>query len=53
MDIVEVFEPLWSFFVKFCNVQMTLGGYTFSVGALFVWCVLASILICFVKGLAK
>lgn len=52
MDLISVLLPFWSFLEKFFAVSITLGGFTFSVGAFFMWCILATILICFVKGLA-
>lgn len=53
MDLLEVLQPFFDFFVKFCAVNITLGGFSFTVGALFIWCILACILIGFVKGLAR
>lgn len=53
MDLITVLKPFFDFFVRFCNVSITLGGYSFSVGALFMWCIIATILIGFVKGLAS
>lgn len=53
MDLIIVLKPFFDFFVTFCGTQITLGGFSFSVGALFIWCFLATILIGFMKGLAK
>lgn len=53
MDLVAVMAPFWSFFEHFLGVSITLGGFTFTVGAFFIWCILATILIVFVKGLAS
>lgn len=53
MDLVSVLKPFFDFFVTFCNVSITLGGFSFSVGALFMWCFLGSILIGFIRGLAS
>lgn len=52
MDLLDVMMPFWNFLVRFFGVSVTLGGYTFTVGAFFMWCILAMILIGFVKGLA-
>ena len=52
MDLLTVMQPFWDFLAYFFSVNVTLGGYTFTVGAFFMWCVLAVILIGFVKGLA-
>lgn len=53
MDLITVLKPVFDFFVKFCGVTLTLGGYTFTVGTVFIWCFIASILIGFVRGLAR
>ena len=52
MDLLNVMQPFFAFLSKFFSVNITLGGFTFSVGAFFIWCILAMILIGFVKGLA-
>lgn len=53
MDILNVLQPVWDFFVTYCSTVISIGGYSFTVGALFVWCILASILIGFFRGLAS
>ena len=52
MDLIEVMKPFWSFLEKFFGVTITLGGFSFSVGSFFMWCILATLLIWFLKGLA-
>lgn len=53
MDLVNVLQPFFDFFVEFCNVTLTLGGVSFSVGTVFVWCIFATVLIGLLKGLAS
>lgn len=53
MDLISVLKPFFDFFVKFCDTSLSLGGYTFTVGSVFIWSIVAGILISFVKGLAS
>lgn len=53
MDLVKVLQPFFKFFETYCNIQVTLAGVSFSVGSIFVWCILATVLIVFLKGLAR
>ena len=53
MDLVELFRPMASFLEKFFSVEVTLGGFTFTVGMFWIWCILAGLLIMFVKGLSR
>ena len=52
MDLLDVISPFFDFLYKFLNVNITLGGYTFSVGALWLWVIICCLLIAFLKGLA-
>lgn len=52
MDLLDVLQPFFDYIARFCAVTLTFGGFTFSVGALFLWCALATIVIGFLKGLA-
>lgn len=51
MDIVNVFKPVVDFFVQYCSIVVVIGGYSFTVGAFILWCIIAMILISFVRGL--
>ena len=53
MDLLDVISPFFDFLYKFLAVNITLGGYTFSVGALWLWVIIGCLLIAFLKGLAK
>ena len=53
MDFAIVLKKVVDFFIMFCNVKCTFAGIEFSVGAVFIWCGLAGILIGFLKGLAE
>lgn len=52
MDLLDVMMPFWTFLARFFSVSITIGGYTFTVGAFFLWCALVIVLIGFLKGLA-
>lgn len=52
MDLIDVLQPFFDFFMKYCNVTLTLGGYSFSVGSVFLWCIFAVLLITFLKRMA-
>lgn len=53
VDIVEILKPLFDFLAYYFEIPIVLGGYTFTIGALFMWCILVVIMIGFVKGLAS
>lgn len=53
MDLINVLQPFFDFFLEFCAVEITLGGFSFTVGALFIWCILVGIVINFMKGLSR
>ena len=52
MDLVIVLQPFFEFLGRFFGTSMVLGGYTFSIGSFFIWCVLLIVVIAFLKGLA-
>lgn len=51
MDFGNVFRIVGQFFIDYCSITVSMFGVSFTVGALFMWCALALILIGFVKGL--
>ena len=51
MDLVDVMKPFWSFLERFFSVTITLGGFSFSVGAFFMWSFLLVVLVGFLKGM--
>lgn len=53
MDMLNVFSPIMDFLYEYFAVNITLGGYTFSVGALWLWGIICGLAIVFLKGLAK
>lgn len=53
MDLLDVFAPMFVFLEKFFAVEITLGGFVFTVGAFWMWCIVLTILILFVKGLSR
>lgn len=53
MDFGDVFRIVGRFFIDYCNIAITVFGYTFTVGSLFIWCAVALVLVAFVRGLAS
>lgn len=53
MDFAVVFKEVAEYFILLCNIKVTLFGVSFTVGAWFLWCALAIVLIGFVRGLAS
>lgn len=53
MDLIKLFEMLVDFFLKLCEVSFTLGGFKITVGALFIWCAIATVVIGFIRGLTN
>ena len=52
MDLLEVLKPFFDFLIEYLNIQLTVGGFSFTIGALFLWCALVLVVIWFLKGLA-
>lgn len=53
MDLVSILQPFFVWLLDYFSIAITLGGFTFSIGALYMWFILACILIAFVKGMAE
>lgn len=53
MVLETLFQEVGAFFVKMCNVTIQFGDISFTVGALYLWCGLAAILIYFLRGLSN
>lgn len=53
MDFADVFKEVADFFIVLCNVKCTFAGIEFTVGSVFVWCILAAIFIGALKGGAE
>lgn len=53
MDLMKLFNPLIDFFMEMCAVEITMGGVEFTLGALWIWCAIACVLIGFIRGLAN
>lgn len=52
MDLLDVLSPFFDFLYEFLAVNITLGGYTFTVGAFWLWVIICGVIIVFLKGLA-
>lgn len=52
MDLLDVFKPIVDFFVYYCSIILTVGGLSFSVGSLFIWCGLVALIWNFIRRLA-
>lgn len=53
MDLISVLTPFFNFFERYCATVITIGGFSFTIGALFLWCILAVLVINFIRGLAS
>lgn len=53
MDIVKVLQPFYSWLLDYFSISVTVGGYSFTVGALYMWCMLFIIVVGVLKGLAR
>jgi len=53
MDIVKILQPFFSWLLEYFGITITLGGFSFTVGALYMWLIIACILIGFLRGLAR
>lgn len=51
MDIVKVLQPFFSWLLEYFSVTISVGGYSFTIGALFMWSMLFVIVIGILKGL--
>lgn len=51
MDLVNVLQPFFDFFVRYCDITLTMGGVSFTVGSVFIWCIFATLLIVLMKRL--
>lgn len=52
MDFAIIFKKVCDFFIYYCSKEFTFAGFTTTVGAFFVWCFLAALVISILKGLA-
>lgn len=52
MDLLDLYKMIGSCFIKLCNVHFTVGGLDFTVGSVFLFCLVASLIIWFLRGLA-
>lgn len=52
MDLINVFKPIVDFFVEYCSVVVTIGGFSFTVGALLIWCAIVILLGGFLRRLS-
>lgn len=53
MDFGDVFRMVGQFFIYYCGTPVTIFDTTFTVGTLFLWCAIATVLIAFIRGLAS
>lgn len=52
MDVLYVFRPVVDFFIRYCSVVVTVGGFSFTVGSMFIWCGVVVIVWSFIRRLA-
>lgn len=47
MDLLNVMQPFFDFLYRFFSIRVTLGGYSFTVGALWLWVIIGCFVIAF------
>ena len=52
MDFLDVFKPIIEYFLRLCAVNITIGGYVFTVGSMFIWCGVVVVVWSFIRRLA-
>lgn len=53
MDFGTVFRMVGQFFIDYCSINVSFFGLDFTVGTLFVWCAIATIMITFFRGISS
>lgn len=53
MDILDLFRKVADLFIYYCSIRLPINGYNITVGAVFIFCGIAGILIKFVRGMAE
>lgn len=53
MDFAIVLQKVIDFWIYMLGKEFTFAGYTTTVGAVVIWCALATLVIGIVKGLAS
>lgn len=52
MDILALFKMVADLFIKFWSINMYIGKYTISVGAVVVFCLAIGLIIKFMRGIS-
>lgn len=52
-DLTIVFKSVAKMITMYLNMKITLGGHTVSVGAIFIWCACAILIISFIRGMTN
>jgi len=53
MDVMNLFKMVADLFVRFWSIQMNIGKYTISVGAVVVFCLAIGLIIKFMRGISE
>lgn len=53
MDFIDLFKKVADLFVYYWSLRLPINGYNITVGAVFIFCGIAGIIIKFVRGLAE
>ena len=51
MDLIDVLKPFFDFLSRFLSVSISLGGFSFTIGALWLWVIVGGAIIVFLKRL--
>lgn len=52
MDVLELFRMVAGLFIKFWSIELQVGQYTITVGAVVIFCGIVGLIISFLKGVA-
>lgn len=53
MDVMNLFKMVADLFVRFWSINMHIGKYTISVGAVVVFCLAIGLIIKFMRGISE
>ena len=51
MDVMFLFQQIGAFFIRLCATSFSVGGYTFTVGSVYIFCSAVIFITWFVRKL--
>lgn len=52
MDVLELFRMVANLFIKFWSIELHIGQFTVSVGAVVIFCLVVGLIMSFLKGVS-